>query len=268
MDTMITTSVIVVLVIMLLSASLRVLREYERGVVFRLGRLAHGFGAKDGLSTGPGLIFLIPIIDRMVRVSLRTVVLDVQPQDIITRDNVSLKVNAVIFFRVIDATKAVLAVQDYYFAITQIAQTSLRSIVGQVELDELLAEREKLNRKLQSVIDVQTEPWGIKVSTVEIKHVDLPVEMQRAIAKQAEAERERRAKVIHAEGEFQAANKLSDAAGVLAKNKSAIQLRFLQTLTEVATEKNSTIIFPIPIDLFEPFIQKVERSLATPTAEK
>ncbi|NOZ04486.1 MAG: slipin family protein [FCB group bacterium] len=256
---MITSSVIAVLVVMVLAASIRVLREYERGVVFRLGRLAHGFGARDGLATGPGLIFLIPIIDRMVRVSLRTVVLDVQPQDIITRDNVSLKVNAVIFFRVIDATKAVLAVQDYYFAITQIAQTSLRSILGQVELDELLAEREKINRKLQSVIDEQTDPWGIKISTVEIKHVDLPMEMQRAIAKQAEAERERRAKVIHAEGEFQAAAKLAEAATVLSENNAAIQLRFLQTLTEVATEKNSTLIFPLPIDLFTPFLERAKK---------
>lgn len=252
--------VIILLLIMLLAASIRVLREYERSVVFRLGRLAHGFGARDGLATGPGLIFLIPIIDRMVRVSLRTVVLDVPPQDIITRDNVSLKVNAVIFFRVLDATKAILAVEDYHFAITQIAQTTLRSILGQVELDELLAEREKINQKLQKIIDEQTDPWGIKISNVEVKHVDLPIEMQRAIAKQAEAERERRAKIIHSEGEYQAADKLSQAASVLAKDRRAIQLRFLQTLTEVATEKNSTLIFPVPIDLFEPFIRRVTGS--------
>ena len=250
-------SMIIFLIVMLLAASIRVLREYERAVVFRLGRLAHGFGHRDGFATGPGLIFLIPVIDRMVRVSLRTVVLDVPPQDIITRDNVSLKVNAVIFFRVMDATKAVLEVEDYHFAITQIAQTTLRSTVGQVELDELLAEREKINHKLQSVIDDQTDPWGIKVSNVEVKHVDLPVEMQRAIAKQAEAERERRAKVIHADGEFQAADKLAEAATMLSKDKAAVQLRFLQTLTEVATEKNSTLVFPVPIDLFEPFIQRV-----------
>lgn len=256
MDKMIAISVIIVLFVMLIAAAIRVLREYERGVVFRLGRLAHGFGARDGMATGPGLIFLIPIIDRMVRVSLRTVVLDVQPQDIITRDNVSLKVNAVIFFRVLDAARAILAVEDYHFAITQIAQTTLRSILGQAELDEILAEREQINQRLQSVIDEQTDPWGIKVSNVEIKHVDLPIEMQRAIAKQAEAERERRAKVIHAEGEFQAAGRLSEAASVLAKDPRAIQLRFLQTLTEVATEKNSTLVFPVPIDLFEPFLKK------------
>jgi len=249
--------VIVLLLVMLIAASVRVLREYERGVVFRLGRLAHGFGARDGLSTGPGLIFLIPLIDRMVRVSLRTVVLDVAPQDIITRDNVSLKVNAVIFFRVLDATKAILAVEDYQFAITQRAQTTLRSILGQVELDELLAERGKVNQKLQEIIDEQTDPWGIKISNVEVKHVDLPPEMQRAIAKQAEAERERRAKVIHSEGEFQAAEKLAQAAAILSRDKTAIQLRFLQTLTEVATEQNSTLIFPVPIDLFTPFIKKL-----------
>ena len=260
MERVIPFTVIVVLLLMLLAAAIRVLREYERGVVFRLGRLAHGFGARDGLSTGPGLIFLIPIIDRMVRVSLRTVVLDVPPQDVITLDNVTLKVNAVIFFRVLDASKAILAVEDYQFAIQQIAQTTLRSILGQVELDELLAEREKINQKLQAIIDDQTDPWGIKVSSVEVKHVDLPVEMQRAIAKQAEAERERRAKVIHAEGEFQAADRLSEAASVLARDPRAIQLRFLQTLTEVATEKNSTLVFPVPIDLFAPFIQKITDS--------
>lgn len=260
MTSVIPFGVITLLLIMLIAASIRVLREYERSVVFRLGRLAHGFGARDGLATGPGLIFLIPIIDRMVRVSLRTVVLDVPPQDIITRDNVTLKVNAVIFFRVLDATKAILAVEDYHFAITQIAQTTLRSILGQVELDELLAEREKINQKLQKIIDEQTDPWGIKISNVEVKHVDLPVEMQRAIAKQAEAERERRAKIIHSEGEYQAAEKLAQAAIVLSKDRRAIQLRFLQTLTEVATEKNSTLIFPVPIDLFEPFIKRVTES--------
>jgi len=260
MTSVIPFGVITLLLIMLIAASIRVLREYERSVVFRLGRLAHGFGARDGLATGPGLIFLIPVIDRMVRVSLRTVVLDVPPQDIITRDNVTLKVNAVIFFRVLDATKAILAVEDYHFAITQIAQTTLRSILGQVELDELLAEREKINQKLQTIIDEQTDPWGIKISNVEVKHVDLPVEMQRAIAKQAEAERERRAKIIHSEGEYQAADKLAQAATVLAKDPRAIQLRFLQTLTEVATEKNSTLVFPVPIDLFEPFIRRVTDS--------
>lgn len=267
MDNTIIITVITVLVIMILSSAVRVLREYQRAVVFRLGRLAHGFGSRDGLSSGPGLIFIIPIIDRMVRVSLRTVVLDVQPQDIITRDNVSLKVNAVIFFRVIDAAKAILAVQDYQFAITQVAQTTLRSILGQVELDDLLAERETINQKLQTVIDDQTDPWGIKVSNVEIKHVDLPLEMQRAIAKQAEAERERRAKVIHSEGEFQAADRLAEAAQKLSKDKAAIQLRFLQTLTEVATEKNSTLVFPVPIDLFQPFLDRTAAKDETPEGE-
>lgn len=260
MDTMVTISIIALLLILLISAAIRVLREYERGVVFRLGRLAHGFGARDGLATGPGLIFLIPIVDRMVRVSLRTVVLDVQPQDIITRDNVSLKVNAVIFFRVLDASKAILAVENYHFAITQIAQTTLRSILGQAELDELLMEREGINQRLASVIDEQTDPWGIKVSNVEVKHVDLPIEMQRAIAKQAEAERERRAKVIHSEGEYQAADRLAQAAKILSTDRAAIQLRFLQTLTEVAAEKNSTLVFPVPIDLFEPFLRKLTDS--------
>ncbi|MFQ6674806.1 MAG: slipin family protein [Fidelibacterota bacterium] len=263
MERVIPFSVIIFLAVMLIASAIRILREYERGVVFRLGRLAHGIGARDGLATGPGLIFLIPIIDRMVRVSLRTVVLDVPPQDVITRDNVSLKVNAVIFFRVMDAAKAILAVEDYHFAITQIAQTTLRSILGEAELDELLAQRERINQRLQSIIDEHTDPWGIKVSNVEVKHVDLPVEMQRAIAKQAEAERERRAKVIHSEGEFQAADKLAQAASVLARDKRALQLRFLQTLTEVATEKNSTLVFPVPVDLFEPFIRR-----ATDTQEK
>ncbi|MBC8402147.1 MAG: slipin family protein [Candidatus Marinimicrobia bacterium] len=260
MDTAVTFGSIFIFIIIILASSIRVLREYERGVVFRLGRLAHGFGAKDGLATGPGLIFLIPVIDRMVRVSLRTVVLDVPPQDVITKDNVSLKVNAVIFFRVLDASKAILAVEDYNFAITQIAQTTLRSILGQIELDELLSERDKINQKLQNIIDEQTDPWGIKIANVEVKHVDLPIEMQRAIAKQAEAERERRAKIIHSEGEYQAADRLSQAAVMLSRDKTAIQLRFLQTLTEVATEKNSTLIFPVPIDLFEPFIQRLSRN--------
>ncbi|NQT61886.1 MAG: slipin family protein [Candidatus Marinimicrobia bacterium] len=256
MDGLIIFSAIMILFIMLVAAAIRVLREYERGVVFRLGRLAHGFGNRDGDASGPGLIFIIPIIDRMVKVNLRTVVLDVPPQDIITKDNVSLQVNAVIFFRVMDASKAIVAVDDYQFAITQIAQTTLRSILGQAELDELLAQRDTINQKLQSIIDEQTDPWGIKVSSVEVKHVDLPIEMQRAIAKQAEAERERRAKVIHSEGEYQAADKLAQAAAVLSKDPTAIQLRFLQTLTEVATEKNSTLVFPVPIDLIQPFIRK------------
>lgn len=239
---------IAVFVVFLLASAIRILREYERGVIFRLGRL---IGAK-----GPGLIILIPIVDRMVKVSLRTIVMDVPPQDIITKDNVSLKVNAVVYFRVIQAEKAIVEVEDYLLATSQLSQTTLRSVVGQSQLDELLAERDKINRELQKIIDNQTEPWGIKVSNVEVKHVDLPIEMQRAMAKQAEAERERRAKVIHAEGEFQASTKLRDAAEVISDEPIALQLRFLQTLTEVASEKNSTIIFPIPIDLFKPFIEK------------
>jgi regulator of protease activity HflC (stomatin/prohibitin superfamily) len=221
--------------------AVRVVREYERLVVFRLGRL---IGEK-----GPGLVLLIPGIDRAVKVGLRTVTMDVPPQDIITRDNVSVKVNAVIYFKVIDARQAVIQVENFLYATSQIAQTTLRSILGQQELDELLSEREKLNLALQQVIDRQTEPWGVKVSTVEVKNVDLPQDMQRAIARQAEAERERRAKVINAEGEFQAAQRLADAAAVIAKEPAALQLRYLQTLAEIATENNSTTIFPIPIDL-------------------
>lgn len=242
---------IAVFVVLLLASAIKILREYERGVIFRLGRL---IGAK-----GPGLIILIPIVDRMVKVSLRTIVMDVPPQDIITKDNVSLKVNAVVYFRVIQAEKAIVEVEDFLLATSQLSQTTLRSVVGQSQLDELLAERDKINRELQKIIDHQTEPWGIKVSNVEVKHVDLPIEMQRAMAKQAEAERERRAKVIHAEGEFQASTKLRDAAEVISDEPIALQLRFLQTLTEVASEKNSTIIFPIPIDLFKPFIEKEEK---------
>ena len=244
--------VIILFVVLILANAIRILREYERGVVFRLGRL---IGAK-----GPGLIILIPIVDRMVRVSLRTVVLDVPTQDVITKDNVSLKVNAVVYFRVVYADKAVVEVERYLEATSQLSQTTLRSVLGQSMLDEILAEREKLNAQLQKIIDHQTEPWGIKVSNVEIKHVDLPVEMQRAMAKQAEAERERRAKIIHAEGEFQASQKLSDAAKVIADEPIALQLRFLQTLTEVASEKNSTTIFPVPIDLLTPFLEKGTKS--------
>jgi len=244
--------VVVVFGVIILANAIRILREYERGVIFRLGRL---IGAK-----GPGLILLIPIVDRMVKVSLRTVVMDVPPQDVITRDNVSIKVNAVIYFRVIDPEKAIVQVENYLFATSQLSQTTLRSVLGQSELDELLAEREKINRELQKIIDHQAEPWGIKVSTVEVKHVDLPVEMQRAMAKQAEAERERRAKVIHAEGEFQASQRLADAATVIQAHPMALQLRFLQTLTEVASEKNSTTIFPIPIDLIEPFLNRARQN--------
>jgi len=238
-------------IIIILSSAIRILREYERGVIFRLGRL---IGAK-----GPGLILLIPVVDRMVRVSLRTVVMDVAPQDVITKDNVSLKVNAVVYFRVVHAEKAIVEVEQYLDATSQLSQTTLRSVLGQSQLDELLAERDQINRQLQIIIDHQTEPWGIKVSNVEVKHVDLPIEMQRAMAKQAEAERERRAKVIHAEGEFQASGKLREAADVISENPTALQLRYLQTLTEVASEKNSTTIFPVPIDMLKPFIDMIEK---------
>jgi len=240
--------VVVVFAILLLSSAVKILREYERGVVFRLGRL---IGAK-----GPGIIFIIPMVDKLLRISLRTVTLDIPPQDVITRDNVSIKVNAVVYFRVLDPNRAVVEVENYLYATSQLAQTTLRSVVGQVELDELLAQREKINIQLQDILDKHTEPWGIKVSLVETKQVDLPEEMRRAIARQAEAERERRAKVIHADGEYQAAEKLAMAANVIGGNPAAIQLRFLQTLTEVATEKNSTTIFPVPIDLLTPFLKK------------
>jgi len=230
------------LLLMLLASMLRVLREYERAVIFRLGRFV---GVK-----GPGLIVLLPIIDKMVKVSLRTVVLDVPPQDVITKDNVSIKVNAVVYFRVMDPAKAVLEVEDFLYATSQIAQTTLRSVLGEVELDEVLSHREKLNERLQTIIDRQTDPWGVKVSAVDIKHVDLPQEMQRAMARQAEAERERRAKIIAAEGEFQASQRLAEAAAILAQNPITIQLRFLQTAVELATEKTTTIIFPLPVELF------------------
>ncbi len=242
--------ILLVLLIMILINALRVLREYERGVIFRLGRMV---GVK-----GPGLIILVPIIDRMVKVSLRTVVMDVPPQDVITRDNVSVKVNAVIYFRVMDPARSVLEVENYLFATSQLAQTTLRSVVGQAELDDLLAERDKINNELQSIIDAQTDPWGIKVAAVEVKDVDLPLEMKRAMARQAEAERERRAKVIAAEGEFQASARLSEAAKVIGEYPVAIQLRYLQTLVEVAAENNSTTLFPVPIDLFEPFQKLVK----------
>ena len=241
---------IVLVCIMILASAIRILREYERAVIFRLGRLV---GVK-----GPGLVILIPVIDRMVRVSLRVVAMDVAPQDVITKDNVSVKVNAVVYFRVMNADRAIVEVEDFLYATTQLAQTTLRSVLGQVELDQLLAERESINLQLQRIIDEQTDSWGIKVSLVEIKHVDLPTEMQRAIAKQAEAERERRAKVIHATGEAQASSKLLEAAEVLSKNPVTIQLRFLQTLTEVAAEKNSTLVFPIPIDIVEPMTKALK----------
>jgi regulator of protease activity HflC (stomatin/prohibitin superfamily) len=239
---------VIFLIVYFLSSAIKILKEYERGVIFRLGRIIP--------VKGPGLVIIWPIIDKLVRVSLRTVTMDVPAQDIITKDNISVKVNAVVYFRVIDPIKAITEIEDFYFATSQIAQTTLRSILGQSQLDDLLINREQLNAALQKVIDFQTEPWGIKVTTVEVKNVDLPEEMQRAIAKQAEAERERRAKVIHAEGEFQASQKLADAATIIATAPSALQLRFLQTLTEIATEKNSTIIFPVPIDLIKPFMEK------------
>ncbi len=242
--------VIFFLFLIFISNAIRILREYERGVVFRLGRL---LGAK-----GPGLIILIPIIDKMVRVDLRTITYDVPPQDVITRDNVSVKVNAVLYFRTIDPVKAVNNVENFFEATNQIAQTTLRSTLGQFELDELLANRDKINDQLQKIIDEQTEPWGVKVSTVEVKNVDLPPDMMRAMAKQAEAERERRAKIIHAEGELQASSKLSEAANIISKNPQSLQLRYLQTLTEIAAEKNSTIIFPLPMDLLTPFIRAIE----------
>ena len=233
-------AVIVLFLLFIISNSVKILREYERGVIFRLGRLI--------ATKGPGLILLIPLVDRMVKVSLRTIVLDVPPQDVITKDNVSLKVNAVLYFRVVQADKAIVEVEDYLGATSQLSQTTLRSILGQSHLDELLSERDQINRELQKIIDHQTEPWGIKVSNVEVKHVDLPPEMQRAMAKQAEAEREKRAKVIHAQGEYQAAETLRQAARIISIEPAAIQLRYLQTLTEIAGEKNSTII-PIPIEI-------------------
>lgn len=238
---------IVILVLLLLASAIRVLREYERGVIFRLGRL---IGAK-----GPGIIILIPVVDRMVKISLRTVVMDVPPQDVITRDNVSIQVNAVIYFRVLNPEKSVVEVENFLFATSQLSQTTLRSIVGQVELDELLAQRDKINKDLQQIIDKHSDPWGIKVSLVEIKHIDLPLEMKRAMARQAEAERERRSRVINAEGEYQAATKLQMAAEIINQYPVALQLRFLQTLTEVASENNSTTIFPVPIDLFTHFMK-------------
>jgi regulator of protease activity HflC (stomatin/prohibitin superfamily) len=239
---------LIVFLLILAASAIKILREYERGVIFRLGRL---IGAK-----GPGLIFIIPGIDKLLRISLRLVTLDIPPQDVITRDNISIKVNAVVYFRVIDPNKAVVEVENYLYATSQLAQTTLRSVVGQADLDELLSQRDKINLKLQDILDKHTEPWGIKVSLVETKQVDLPENMQRAIAKQAEAEREKRAKIIHAEGEYQAAEKLSQAANIISVNPAALQLRFLQTLAEVSTEKNSTIIFPVPIDIISAFIKK------------
>ena len=245
--------IIIALIVLYLLNAIKILKEYERGVIFRLGRVL-------SKPKGPGLIFVFPPIDRMVRVSLRIVVMDIPPQDVITKDNVSVKVNAVVYFRVMEPQKAVLEVQDFLYATSQLAQTTLRSTLGEVELDDLLSEREKLNLRLQEIIDRRTDPWGIKVQMVEMKHVDLPENMQRAIAKQAEAERERRAKVIHAEGEYQAADKLTKAADVISTNPQALQLRFLGTLSEIATEKNSTIIFPLPLDMLKAFTYKKEKT--------
>jgi regulator of protease activity HflC (stomatin/prohibitin superfamily) len=242
---------VIIFLLILAASAIKILREYERGVIFRLGRL---IGAK-----GPGIIFIIPGVDKLLRISLRTVALEIPPQDVITRDNVSLKVNAVVYFRVLDPNKAVVEVENYLYATSQLAQTTLRSVIGQSQLDELLSERDKINAQLQDMLDKHTEPWGIKVSLVETKQVDLDTEMQRAIARQAEAERERRAKVIHAEGEAQAAAKLAEAANIISVHPAAIHLRFLQTLTEVSTEKNSTMILPLPIDLLKAFFQKKEK---------
>jgi regulator of protease activity HflC (stomatin/prohibitin superfamily) len=247
------TIIIVVFALYVLANSIRILREYERGVIFRLGRLVGG-GAK-----GPGLILLVPVIDKMVKVSLRTVVLDVPPQDVITQDNVSIKVNAVVYFRVMQPHKAIVEVENYLVATSQFSQTTLRSVLGQSELDDLLSQRDKINQKLQQIIDAHTEPWGIKVSNVEVKQIDLPQEMQRAMAKQAEAERERRSKVIAAEGEFQASQRLADAAQILSEQPSALTLRYLQTLREISGQNNSTTIFPIPIDLLKPFLDKEKK---------
>ncbi|MBI5582486.1 MAG: slipin family protein [Deltaproteobacteria bacterium] len=247
---MYTLAAIIILGIFFLSSAIRILNEYERGVVFRLGRV---IGAK-----GPGLIILIPILDKMVKVDLRTVTMDVPAQDVITRDNVSVKVNAVVYFRVMDAVKATVEVQQYLYATSQLAQTTLRSVCGQAELDKILSEREKVNTEIQEILDMHTDPWGIKVSVVEVKQIDLPQEMQRAMAKQAEAERERRAKVINSEGEYQAAARLAEAAAIIAEHPIALQLRYLQTLREVASENNSTTLFPIPIDLFKPFMKLMD----------
>jgi regulator of protease activity HflC (stomatin/prohibitin superfamily) len=237
-----------IIVIAFIISGIKILKEYERAVVFRLGRMVG--------SRGPGMVYIIPAVEKMVKMDLRTVTMDIPPQDVITRDNVSVKVNAVLYFRVLEPNKAVREVENYLFATSQLAQVTLRSVCGQGELDELLAEREKINTRIQEILDAQTDPWGIKVVLVELKHIDLPQEMQRAMAKQAEAERERRAKVIHAEGEFQASQKLADAAEVISKQPMALQLRFLQSLVEIASEKNSTTIFPVPIDLLAPFLKK------------
>jgi len=241
----------VLIALVLLASGVKVLPEYERGVIFRLGRLVP--------YRGPGVIYVVPVLERMVRIDLRTITMDIPPQDVITRDNVSVKVNAVLYFRVLDPNKALVEIENYLFATSQLAQTTLRSVCGQAELDDLLAEREKINSHLQEILDSQTDPWGIKVSLVEVKHIDLPQEMQRALARQAEAERERRAKVINAEGEFQAAQRLADASQIIEQHPVALQLRYLQTLSEVAAENNSTTLFPVPIDLITQFLSAARK---------
>ena len=247
--------IVLLLVLLVIGMGFHVLREYEREVIFRWGRLARDLIGGNG----PGVVVIIPFIDKLVRVSLRTVAMDVPPQDVITKDNVSVKVNAVIYFRVVDPQRAIIEVEDYLYATSMMSQTTLRSVLGQGQLDDLLARREEINTELQRIIDTQTEPWGVKVSAVEVKNVDLPQEMQRAIAKQAEAERERRSKVIHAEGEYQAAQRLADAANIMSQNPVSLQLRYLQTLVEIAAEKNSTTIFPVPIDILAPFMKALEK---------
>lgn len=242
---------VLVVTIFFLSAAIRILNEYERGVIFRLGRVIQ--------AKGPGLIILIPVVDKMVKVSMRLIAMDIDPQDVISRDNVSVKVNAVIYFRVIDPIKAIVEVEDYSYAMSQLAQTTLRSVCGQAELDELLSARDKINSQLQEILDLHTDPWGIKVTTVELKHIDLPQEMQRSMAKQAEAERERRAKIINADGEFQAATKLAEAAEIIRDHPMALQLRYLQTMREMSAEQNTTTIFPFPIDLFQPFLKIMDK---------
>ena len=242
---------VLVVTVFFLSAAIRILNEYERGVIFRLGRVIQ--------AKGPGLIILIPVVDKMVKVSMRLIAMDVDPQDVISMDNVSVKVNAVIYFRVIDPIKAIVEVEDYGYAMSQLAQTTLRSVCGQAELDELLSARDKINSQLQEILDLHTDPWGIKVATVELKHIDLPQEMQRSMAKQAEAERERRAKIINADGEFQAATKLAEAAEIIGEHPMALQLRYLQTMREMSAEQNTTTIFPFPIDLFQPFLKIMDQ---------
>ena len=251
MNVIVSQIAILILGVVFVLMGFNVLREYERAVIFRWGRLARGLIGGNG----PGVVIIIPFIDKMVRVSLRTVTMDVPPQDVITKDNVSVKVNAVIYFRVVDQERAIIQVEDYLYATSMMSQTTLRSVLGQSQLDDLLSKREQINGDLQRIIDQQTEPWGVKVNAVEVKNVDLPQEMQRAIARQAEAERERRAKVIHAEGEFEASRRLADAADVISRNPVALQLRYLQTMVEIASEKNSTTIFPIPIDTIAPFLK-------------